>query len=80
MITSNQVKLKLKKNDLVKVISGSNKGKTGKVLAVDPLKNRVKVENVFVVKKHVKPTASDTGGIKAKNSFIHASNVVKIEN
>jgi len=47
--------MKIKKNDLVKMRSGKDRGKTGKVLAVSPTENKVVVEGLNMVKKHVRP-------------------------
>ena len=70
----------LKKGDKVAVISGSNKGKTGKVLEVNKDTNRVVVEGVNVVKRHVKPNANNqTGGIVEKEKAIAASNVMLVD-
>ncbi|MGN1317854.1 MAG: 50S ribosomal protein L24 [Lachnospirales bacterium] len=69
--------MKIKKNDKVKVIAGKDKGKEGKVLVVDRAKNKVIVEGVNMVKKHVKPGAQNPqGGIITKEAFIDASNVM----
>lgn len=69
-------KMKIKKNDNVVVIAGSDKGKNGRVIAVDPEKNRVLVEGIRIIKKHTKPNASTpNGGIIEKEAFLHASNV-----
>ena len=73
--------MKIKKGDLVKVITGSSsdKGKTGKVLEVYPKTGRVKVEGIATVKKHVKPQRdpkNPDGGIVEKLSTIHISNVM----
>lgn len=57
-------KIRLKKDDLVVVRSGKYKGKTGKITAVHPYDNKVTVEGINVVKKHIKPTpAHPQGGI-----------------
>ena len=57
-------KIRLKKGDTVVVRSGKYKGKTGKITAVHPAENKVTVEGINVVKKHVKPnTAHPQGGI-----------------
>lgn len=73
-------KMKIKKNDNVVVIAGSDKGKKGRVIAVDPNKNRVLVEGVKIVKRHTKPNAATpNGGIVEKEVFIHASNVALID-
>ncbi len=66
----------LKVGDKVKVITGSNKGKTGKVSKVLRSENRVIVEGVNIVKKHVKPgRTNETGGILETEAPIHISNV-----
>src|SRR6185436_7045369 len=70
---------KLKKQDQVKVISGKNKGKTGRVIKVIADENRVVVEGLNKVKKHQKPTRQDQkGGIVEKEMSLHASNVMLI--
>ena len=72
------VRIKIKKDDLVKVIAGRDKGKTGKVLEVDRLKGRLTVEGVMVVKRHTRPNPAKQikGGIAEKELSIHASNVM----
>ncbi|HPU30303.1 MAG TPA: 50S ribosomal protein L24 [Syntrophorhabdaceae bacterium] len=66
----------IKKNDLVIVITGKDKGKTGKVLRIFKKKDRVIVEKVNMVKRHVKPSQKTKGGILEKESPIHVSNVM----
>lgn len=74
-----QKKLHVKKDDVVKVISGTSKGIEGKVLLVDRKKNRVIVEGANIVKKHVKPSASNPqGGIEEAEAGIHISNVMLV--
>ncbi|MFV0441441.1 MAG: 50S ribosomal protein L24 [Lachnospirales bacterium] len=69
--------MKLKKEDKVQVITGKDKGKSGKILVVDRKKNKVLVEGVNIVTKHVKPSAQNQqGGIIEKEAFIDASNVM----
>lgn len=69
--------LKIKKGDTVQVIAGREKGKDGKVLAVNVKKNTILVENVNMVSKHVKPSASNqNGGILRKEAPLHISNVM----
>ena len=68
----------VKENDQVMVISGANKGKTGRVLRVMLDKNRVVVEGVNLVKRHTKPRSNKQGGIVEKEAPIHASNVKKV--
>jgi len=73
-------KMKIKKNDNVIVLSGKDKGKKSRVIAVDPEKNRVLVEGVKIVKRHTKPNAATpNGGIVEKEAFIHASNVALVD-
>lgn len=56
------VKIRLKKGDLVMVRSGKQKGQTGKIAAVHPKENKVTVEGINIVKKHVKPTQTQPQG------------------
>ena len=72
--------MRIKKNDTVIVIAGADKGKTGKVLSVSPKANKVVVEGVNVVTKHVKPSQAnpDGGRIKAEAPF-DASNVAILD-
>ena len=68
--------MKIKVGDKVKVITGSNKGKEGKVSKVLRSESRVIVEGVNIVKKHVKPgRTNETGGILEIEAPIHISNV-----
>lgn len=68
--------MKIKVGDTVQVITGSNKGKEGKVLKVLRKDNRVIVDGVNIVKKSVKPSANnETGGILEIEAPIHISNV-----
>lgn len=67
---------RVKKDDNVVVIAGKEKGKTGKVMHVDPEKGFVKVENTNMVSRHRKPrSAQDAGGIAKMEGNIHISNV-----
>ena len=67
----------IKKDDKVKIIAGKDNGKIGKVLKVDRKENRVIVESVNIVKRHVKPNAQNRqGGIIDKEAPIHLSNVM----
>jgi large subunit ribosomal protein L24 len=72
-------KLKIKKGDQVIVISGRDKGKTGEVFEVLPEANRVKVRGVNIVKRHVRASAAQAGGIVEKEATIHLSNVAHID-
>lgn len=69
--------MKLKSGDNVIVIAGKDKGKLGRILRVVTKTNRVVVEGVNVIKKHVKPNpnANQPGGIVQRESSIHVSNV-----
>ena len=68
---------KIRKGDIIKVISGSYKGKTGKVIKTSLNKNRILVEGINVVKKHMKPSQeSPQGGIIEKEMSIHISNIM----
>lgn len=70
----------VKKGDKVMVISGKDKGKTGVVLTSFPKKDRVLVEGVNIVKKHMKPNqANPQGGIVSQEAAIHVSNVMLID-
>lgn len=70
---------KIKKDDLVKVITGKDKNKQGKVLAVDKKNNRVVVEGCNMVTKHVKPGAGNPqGGIVQKEASLDISNVMLV--
>jgi large subunit ribosomal protein L24 len=74
-------KIKIKRNDQVVVIAGKDKGKKGRVLRVLADKNRVLVEGVMLMKKHVKPDPQKNikGGIAEKEATIHLSNVMLID-
>ncbi len=75
--------IKLKKNDKVKVLSGNNRGKEGKILKVfrnGVNDSRVIVEGVNIIKRHSKPTQKNPqGGITQKEAAIHISNVMLID-
>ena len=72
-------KLKFKKDDLVKVISGKERGKKGKVLVVFPKENRLIVEKLNMIKKHMKANPkTGQGGIIEKEAKIHGSNIMVI--
>ena len=72
------VRIDLKKEDTVKVISGRDKGKVGRVLRVDRDTGRVLVEHVMMVKRHTRPNPSKQikGGIAERESPIAVSNVL----
>jgi len=68
-------KLKIKKGDHVVVITGKDKGKKGEVLKVIPAENRAIVKGVAMIRRHQKQTATQDGGIIAKEAAIHISNL-----
>ena len=74
-------KIKIKRNDRVIVIAGKSKGKTGRVLRVIVAKQRVLVEGVSMIKKHVKPNPQKNiaGGIAEQEAPIHISNVMLLD-
>jgi large subunit ribosomal protein L24 len=69
----------LKKGIQVKIISGKDKGKTGEILEINRKLNKVKIKAINMIKKHLKPTKENKGGIVSKESFIHQSNVKNID-
>jgi len=71
---------RLRKNDRVKVISGNNKGKEGKILKIYPAKDRVIVEGVNIIKRHTRPNQKNPqGGISQREAPIHVSNVMLVD-
>ena len=73
-------KIKLKKGDNVRVISGESRGSTGKIVTIDRKKLRAIVEGVNMVSKSEKPSAKNTnGGIVKKEGSIHLSNLMYLE-
>lgn len=69
--------MQIRKNDSVMVISGKERGKTGKVLRVLPTKNAVVIERVNMVKRHLRPRGpQQPGGIVEKEAFIRVSNIM----
>lgn len=75
--TDKRAKMYVKKGDTVYVISGKEKGKTGKVLKVLRSKNTALVEKLNIVKRHQRPTqANPSGGIVEKEAPIHISNLM----
>jgi large subunit ribosomal protein L24 len=67
----------IKKEDMVLVIAGNDRGKKGKVLKVFPKQNRIVVEGIHFIKRHTKPSQTNTqGGIVEKEGAIHVSNVM----
>ena|SRR5687768_14022494 len=73
-------KIRLKKGDIVKVITGDDNGKTGRVIEVDRDRGRVLVEGVRMVKRHTRPNPQRQikGGIAERESYLHVSNVMAV--
>ena len=65
----------IKKGLKVKVLAGKDKKKEGEVIEIDRARNRAKVKEINMVKKHVKTTKEKKGGIVSKENFIHISNL-----
>jgi len=72
-------KLKIRKGDRVKVIAGRSKGKVGDVLRVLPKEQRVVVSGVNMIKRHTKPSRTESGGIIEREAAIHVSNVALLD-
>lgn len=71
--------LRIKKNDTVVVLTGKNKGKSGRVLSVLPSKEKLIIEGINIVKKHMKPNKQySQGGIIDKEAPVHISNAMLI--
>ena len=69
----------IKKGMQVKIISGKDKGKTGEILEIDRKLKRLKIKSINMIKKHLKPTKENKGGIVSKENFIHQSNVKNVD-
>ena len=69
----------LKKGAQVKIIAGKDKGKTGEILEINRSLEKVKVKSINMIKRHLKPTKENKGGIISKESFVHQSNVKNID-
>jgi large subunit ribosomal protein L24 len=70
---------KIKKGDLVVVLTGKDKGKKGEVVRAIPTESRVVVQGVNVVKRHTRPSQMSAGGIVEKEAPIHVSNVAHVD-
>jgi large subunit ribosomal protein L24 len=72
--------IEIRKGDNVRVISGKDEGKSGRVLSIDAKKNRIVVEHVQIIKRHTRPNPNKNikGGIVEKEGTIHVSNVMVI--
>ena len=69
----------LKKGIQVKIISGKDKGKTGEILEINRKDQKLKIKAINLIKKHLKPTKENKGGIITKENYIHLSNVKNID-
>jgi large subunit ribosomal protein L24 len=75
------MKLQIKKGDIVQVISGNDKGNSGRVIDIDRTNLRVVVEGINIRKKHARPSqANPNGGIISREMPIHYSNVMLVVN
>ncbi len=71
--------MNLKKGIQVKIITGKDKGKTGEILEINKKLGKIKIKSINMIKKHLKPTKENKGGIISKENFIHLSNVKNID-
>ncbi|MEW6509995.1 MAG: 50S ribosomal protein L24 [Bacteroidota bacterium] len=72
--------MKIRKNDMVMVIAGNARGKSGKVLKVYPERERLIIEGVNIIKRHSRPSQKNPqGGIVQREAPIHVSNVMLID-
>ena len=78
--------LRIRRDDTVRVIAGKDRGRTGRVKSVDPKKQRVYVEGINIVKRHIKPRtlrdtqrAQEIGGIVEMEGPVHISNVMLVD-
>ena len=69
----------IKKGNQVKILAGKDRGKTGEVLEIDRKMNKIKIKSINMIKKHLKPTKENKGGIISKENFVHISNVKNID-
>ena len=71
--------MSLKKGNLVKVLAGKDKNKSGEIIELKLSLNKAKVKGINMVKKHLKATKEKKGGIISKENFIHLSNLKLFE-
>ena len=71
--------MNLKKGNLVKVLTGKDKNKSGEIIEVINKLNKAKVKGINIVKKHLKSTKEKKGGIISKENYIHLSNLKIVE-
>ena len=68
-----------KKGIQVRVICGKDKGKNGEILEINRKLKKVKIKSINMVKKHLKPTKENKGGIISKENYIHISNIKNLD-
>mgnify|MGYP001337206032 FL=1 len=71
--------MSFKKGVQVRVITGKDKGKTGEILEINRRENKIKIKAINMIKKHLKPTKENKGGIITKENFIDISNVKNLD-
>ena len=72
--------MNLKKGNLVKILTGKDKNKSGEIIELIRKVDKAKVKGINIVKKHLKATKEKKGGIISKENFIHLSNLKLVEN
>ena len=72
--------MNLKRGNLVKILTGKDKNKSGEIIEIISKLNKAKVKGINIVKKHLKTTKEKKGGIISKENFIHLSNLKIVEN
>ena len=72
--------MNFKKGNQVKVLVGKDKGKTGEIIEILKKEDKLKVKSINMIKKHLKPTKQNKGGIIQKENYLHISNVKNIDN
>ena len=71
--------MNFKKGNQVKVLVGKDKGKTGEIIEILKKEDKLKVKSINMIKKHLKPTKQNKGGIIQKENYLHISNVKNID-
>ena len=71
--------MNLKKGNQVKVLVGKDKGKTGEIIEIIKKEDKLKIKSINMIKKHLKPTKQNKGGIIQKENYLHISNVKNID-
>ena len=72
--------MNFKKGNQVKVLVGKDKGKTGEIIEIIKKEDKLKIKSINMIKKHLKPTKQNKGGIIQKENYLHISNVKNIDN